>query len=657
MSKPFHFAVACFILISTAVLRSSETRFNHIGKLQQIALGKGWMPLTTDIKIPLKGWSKVLSFADSKPSHAVTGDVEIWKGKAADGAATLFAVEQSAQEKDGKLVIDVRATAQAAVETEGIYFWIDLPSDAFAGGSYRAAAEKGILPLELPKEIHLCNVVTANLALKNAAGAELIADLQPAGSVLIQDGRKWSHHFSVLVQVGYGVFKQGDSLTKQISLSTSGEVESAPAKISVDAASPQYKITGIGGNYCFGIESPVTRYTLDNLNVAFARTEMTLIEWEPENDDADANHIKWDALVAHDKPNTRLHREFELMRELSEKKIPYIASIWKLPPWLYTKPPDEKNERNLIDDAKWPEVIECIISYLQYAKEKYKAEPAYFSFNESNYGVRVLFTGDEHRDLMKRLGPALQKAGLKTRMLLGDVGGPRDTIGFTTPTVNDPEAMKYVGAVSFHSWGGASAQQYNAWADLSEKLKLPLIVAEAGVDAAAWENGLFQSYDYGVREVAHYMELFQHARPQAILLWEYTADYSTMGMNKFDRKRLVITERFCFQKHWCDLTPPGSEALKVASDKSEIMAAMFRHGPDNKRNYTLHVANPKWGRQVTIEGIPSSVKMLNVVRTARGEMFKKLEPMNVSGGKLTLELPMMSLITLTTLEIPALKEP
>jgi O-glycosyl hydrolase len=648
------FQLLCSVIFLLHCAAASDNKFDEGGRLQQIALGKGWMTANTDVKIPLKGWTKILSLGASKPAVSHVNGVHTWKGTPTEDKAG-FAIEQIVREVDGKLVFDVRATAQSEVETEGVYFWIEVPTETFAGGTFRAGTQQGALPQELPAEYHLCSAITPSVALKTPAGAELVAEMQPGASTLIQDDRKWSKHFSVLIQLAFGKFIQGQSVSMQITLSTSGNADEAPAKITLDAATPLYKLDGIGGNYCFNIESPVTRYTLDNLHVAFARTEMSLEQWEPENDDGDAAKVNWSALVGHDALYTRLHGELELMKELSAKKIPYIASIWKLPGWLYTKPPDQKNENNRIDEAKWPEVVECIVSYLQYAKEKYQVEPAYFSFNESNCGVRVLFTGEEHRDLIKRLGAAMQKAGLKTRMLLGDVGDPRETIGFTTPTANDPEALKYVGALSFHSWGGATPEQYIAWGDLAAKLKLPLIVAEAGVDPAAWQGGLYQNFDYGAREMSHYLDLFRYARPQAVLLWEFTGDYSLLTTNKFNKNRMVLTERFCFQKHWCDLTLPGSDALKIASDNAGVQCAAFKNVADGKTSYTIHLGNPKWSRKATLEGLPADIKTLNVVRTARGEMFKKLETVTVTDGKVSLDLPGLSLTTLTTLEIPVLK--
>jgi hypothetical protein len=52
-----------------------------------------------------------------------------------------------------------------------------------------------------------------------------------------------------------------------------------------------------------------------------------------------------------------------------------------------------------------------------------------------------------------------------------------------------------------------------------------------------------------------------------------------------------------------------------------------------------------------------SIKTLNVVRTSRGELFKRQDAVPVAGGNVSLELVGQSLTTLTTLAIPELKEP
>lgn len=215
--------------------------------------------------------------------------------------------------------------------------------------------------------------------------------------------------------------------------------------------------------FCFNTDSPVAAYTLENLRPAWARVEMNSRQWEPENDDPSPAATNWAALRARDVEGSKLHRDFLLARRIQDKGIPYVISVWRL-----------------------PELLEHIGSYLLHARQQYGVEPDPFSFNEANIGANVLLSPEEHREAIKSIGAHLRKLGLKTRRLLGDATGPRDTHLRALPAAGDPEALESAGAVAFHSWGGATPAEYAAWGDLAEWLQLPLLVAEVGVAAFAW---------------------------------------------------------------------------------------------------------------------------------------------------------------------------
>jgi hypothetical protein len=218
--------------------------------------------------------------------------------------------------------------------------------------------------------------------------------------------------------------------------------------------------------------------------------------------------------------------------------------------------------------------------------------------------------------------------------------------------------MKYIGAVAFHSWGGATARQYGDWNNLAARFELPLYVTEAGVDPFAWRDRKYQSFEYGLREMTHFQKLLLQACPQTIVFWEYTEDYSLLARDPKNEGKLLLTERFCLQKQLSDLTPPGSEALATTTDQTGILFTAFHH-PNNagqEPGYTLHIANPLWTRKAIIEGAPSNLK-LNAVHTSRGKLFETIDPVEVKEGRIELELPAQSLTTLTTLALPKLVDP
>ena len=81
--------------------------------------------------------------------------------------------------------------------------------------------------------------------------------------------------------------------------------------------------------------------------------------------------------------------------------------------------------------------------YLLYAKQHYGIEFSMFSFNESDLGIDVLHTPQEHADFIKEFGAYLAGLNLPTRMLLGD-NSDATTFDFILPALNNPETHKYI---------------------------------------------------------------------------------------------------------------------------------------------------------------------------------------------------------------------
>ncbi len=265
-------------------------------------------------------------------------------------------------------------------------------------------------------------------------------------------------------------------------------------------------------------------------------------------------------------------------------------------------------------------------------------EPDLFSFNEANIGIYVGETPESHAEFIKRIGAYFQKLGLKTRMLLGDATGPRDTHRFVLEAAADPDAMQYVGAVAFHSWGGGTPEQYAAWGDVAEWLGLPLLVTELGVDAAAYNGRAYDSFDYGLREARMTMELLRYARPQGTQFWQFTNDYALARMN---RGKVEPTARFWLMKQFTDLTPHKSQALGTTSDAASVLTAAFR----KDRAFTIHILNLGAARTATLEGLPAAA--WQITDTTESTQYRQREGGTSNGAPFPVELPARSLITLT----------
>jgi O-glycosyl hydrolase len=155
----------------------------------------------------------------------------------------------------------------------------------------------------------------------------------------------------------------------------------------------------------------------------------------------------------------------EIAQKLATNKIPMIISCWAPPSWAVVAN-DPRSSRfggaergQHLDPAKWDAICKSIGSYLVYLRDHYGAEPKYLSFNESDLGIDVHQSPEEHDQAIKKLGAYFKSIGLKTKMLLGDTSDALPA-SFIQPALNDPEALPYIGAISFHSWRGATDAQY-----------------------------------------------------------------------------------------------------------------------------------------------------------------------------------------------------
>lgn len=611
------------IVLSFLRAAAGETAvFDRYGRLSYMVRAGDELPVHANLVAPSRGWHSTPGLSQSERTeivHANGGST--WKGSF-EGAR----FEQTVKEVSGKTRISLRLTAEADLDLEGVFYWIDLPFSEFVGGKAEIGAATAALPAQRGASSKFFGAEGSNVMVADAAGNwKLLAAFDQPRNVAIED--KWErsgHIYSVRIALNRGQLAKGESAAMNLTLSLEGRPDTSPALLKLDTGQRRYKFQGFGGNYCFNIESPVTDYTLKNLKVGWARTEMSLSKWAPEND----------------QPGSRLHNEFLVAKRLKEMGIPYVISIWQLPEAFYTDPgpKPQRHDKRRIDPEKWDELLQSIGSYLLYGKERYGAEPDLFSFNESNIGIDVLQGPEEHRDAIKRLGAYFEKAGLKTKLLLGDTGSAKGTHEFALSAANDSEALHYIGAVGVHTWGGGTPEQYKAWGDLAEWLQRPLLVTELGVDAAAWRGKTYDSFQYGIREVQMYQELLLYARPQGTMQWEFTADYATVNED------LTPTPRFWFVKHFTDLTPRNSDALGTSSDNSKVLFTAFA----GSGSYTLHVANLGAGRSVTIQGLPEQVTVLQAVETSENEHFQSLPEIRPVRGTATLQMPARSLITLTT---------
>lgn len=630
------FAALLLPAVTAACFATERATYNSAGALTSLISSGVELPVRGEFMVSFTGGVNATLQPHDERSPVTRGGLERrWSGNATfpNGSQAKFTAAWS--EAEAGVTLDGTATAVAPfpgpaaarfpLDVASVDYVIDLPRAAFAGGQLEPTGVR--LPVIKPADPTFFQGTVAALTFADLRGNWTLAlSLDEARSVTVTDWWEATGRFyRVRIQLHAGLWMPDHPLKLGLTLRLTGTPGAAAAHLSVDPAKQLYPFDGFGGNYRIFNDTPVTDYTLKNLHLAWARLAFNAIVWDRERKT----------------PGPASAHDFELMQRVQRMGVPWILSLWFLPERFYADPnqrPFGTFGRQIAPD-RWPDFLDLLGSYLVYLKDHYAAEPDLFSFNEPDLGVNIGFTPESHRDAIRRIGAHLASLGLKTKLLLGDTANPRDSHRFVLAAAADPEAMRYVGAVSFHSWGDGTPEQYGAWGDVASWVHLPLLVAEAGVDPGAWRNKMYDSYAYGLREARQFQELLRYARPQALLYWQFTDDYSLVHVDAHGA--IESTGRFWLMKQLANLSPGKSEVVATTSDQPDVLLSALARGAA----LTIHILNLGSDRDATISGLPGgSWKTVTTTETA-GFQEATGSQANASAPQ-PLHLPARSLTTL-----------
>ena len=543
--------------------------------------------------------------------------------------------------------MQVRAEPLAHRAITGVYFCIALSAKVYAQGN-----------------VQLINSVTLPLAQTEptgqneylrafAKGVRLAAERQQVEISLTEPTeiivKKNTESGDILVYIPIlsGNATPGQAAEKTIALKASGTIDTRPAHLTLYPSQTGRPFDGLGGN--FRIQNPkndpqVIEYSLENLRVAWGRVELPWRQWHPE-ETTDPLEAARQGTV-----DPKVTAALEMANTLDSLGIPVILAAWFPPAWAVEGPLTSGRQAdgsfgNALDSTKMEQIYASIGAYVVFLQEEYGVETVMFSFNESDLGIDVRQTAQQHTALIKGLGAWFAARGLKTKLLLGDTADANG-YAFIDDAMADPAARPYIGAVSFHSWRGWATPTLNQWRAAAARLDLPLIVGEGSIDAGAWRYpAIFEEPTYAREEINLYVRLLAICQPLTILQWQLTADYSPLaGGGIFGNdEALHPTQRFWNLKQLA-YTPKGLLAMPITSDHPSITCAAL--GDNEQGAYTIHLVNNGTAREVTINGVPTSAKSFKIYTTNQKKAMESGKPIRVSNGQVTFILPATSYVTL-----------
>ena len=628
------------------------------GRMTGIAADGEVVPFTTGLSIFGPGWDPfyTLDNAENVQKQALP-ERAIWNGviPLADGQVCEYWGMVQEGPREGYLKVTLRAKSN--LDIEGAFFHIRLPVADYMDGEVNLhglggqAPSRLILPRNQPNATHiLCTKATQGVTISLPARMlGLDVAVNAPCRVQVQDNRRWhSPYYVLMFQMSGPDMKEGGSVAINLTFEIAGEPDHTPVTLALEENGLTDRVfEGVGGNYCFAIDSPQTDRTLADFHTKWSRTEISLRDWEPQNENGDPGVTHWGHFKSRDKKGGNLNREFLLAKLLQDRGTKLIASIWDLPEWMYaTQGKEPYTHERRVPDEMWDEVIESIITYLVHARDEYGGEPDLLSFKEHDAGICVLMPPAIYRTVMERLAAELEKNNLKTRLLLGDVSNPRHAYDYVQTVVNDSVSLAHYGAIGFHSWGGGSADDYRAWRTLADDVELPLLVPEVGVDPKAWRTQTFHSWYYALQELEMFQRILLYAQPLALLEWEFTADYALLVQNE-PAEPLKPTKRYWFLYHFANLMPVPAQPIKTASSHPRVLFSAFKSAREaDQATITLHIANLGAAREMTLTGLPPEYETMQGWLTTRDLSMAEVPAVKLEGETIGYELPAQSLLTL-----------
>ncbi len=379
---------------------------------------------------------------------------------------------------------------------------------------------------------------------------------------------------SALSVVNLGKIKSGDDLSALIA----DQTPLGKATVRVNLKDEWQTMVGLGGNfaramYADDANDATGRYLLEALKPVHARVAIPLPQWEPLNDNPDPNRADANGF----KDEGRAHSALLLLQDLHRRGIKeLVASAWDVPDWL-VEDAGKKSQRR-IPKENYAEAAECFAQFLVTARDKYGVTVSYVSFNESDYGVQILFTPAELAAFIKVAGPRFKALGLPTKWLVGDTTGGQALVAFARPQLEDAECRPFLGPVAFHGWDAlaASPDDYRAIAALAQKYNRPVWCLEAGWDSGAWrmDPAPWPTWNNALKLAQVNARVVGDAGAQIVDYWQYQRDYPVVDVA--EDGKVTPYPVFTVIQQMAKGLPRGARVVAATSDKDDLQVIATR---------------------------------------------------------------------------------
>ncbi|MGA8438306.1 MAG: glycoside hydrolase family 30 beta sandwich domain-containing protein [Candidatus Sulfotelmatobacter sp.] len=262
--------------------------------------------------------------------------------------------------------------------------------------------------------------------------------------------------------------------------------------------------------------------------------------------------------------------------------IKILGSPWSAPAWMKTNNDVKGGE---LRPEYYPAFAKYFVKYIEAMRAEGIAIDAITVENEplnpKNTPSMVMFGQEQDTFIAKDLGPAFEKAGIRTKILLYDHNP--DVLSYPLSILGDPVASQYVDGTAFHLYGGDAGllmQVHDAYP------KKNLYLTEQSVTER-------RSGQLGIAEpVRRVMIGATRNWCRNVLLWNLAADPQNgphtnnggctqcSGAITLDGDSVTKNVAYYVLEHFSQFVPTGS--VRVASSEMEQLASVAFVTPEGK---------------------------------------------------------------------------
>ena len=459
-------------------------------------------------------------------------------------------------------------------------------------------------------------------------------------------------------------------------------VDDSPVSITIKDT-PQQKLIGLGGNIPrdgalthtggrasrYAITAASTNYVVNGINFRCARVNLHLFPWEWANDNnapdkADLSRFQLaPGEDAHHNPGPHYKTQVDAYLKLlagyvsgkANRNAMLIAHVANWPAWLMPKEANGTIPREL-----WPELAECIATYMLYARDEFGITFDAYAFRNAHWGT-PRFEADDYVDLLKYLGTQFKARGLETKLLLCDTDAMHDWRWYA-PMTADADLLDHIVGIGIETEGPLTPHMttWRLWRDLARHADRPLIMSSFGRPYTSSPTYLFD-------EVAVWHDMLGGVGASAGAIRQFVSEKSNKWLMVHGRDitappreglpprlqtafiaddpaAVLPTLRFGITRQFCELTPPG-RVMETRCLHPQVRATAVQ-GEDGA--FVLHISNAGAARTASVTDLPAHVKELHVTQTGDGKLCDPAAPVTPERGTVSLDLPAWSVVTLTT---------